>query len=100
MELLAHLDRSSPATQSDLAFIGRYALAGNYNGFRVIDVSRPRRPVVVRDVWCPGPQNDISVWGDAIVVSIDSVRTSPGCTGAPASPRPTPAAGRVSGSSG
>jgi hypothetical protein len=90
MELLAHLDRSSPVTQSDLAFIGRYALAGNYNGFRVIDVSRPRRPVVVRDVWCPGPQNDISVWGDAIVVSIDSVRTSPDCTGAPASPPTDP----------
>jgi hypothetical protein len=90
MELPAHLDRSSPATQSDLAFIGRYALAGNYNGFRVIDVSRPRRPVVVRDVWCPGPQNDISVWGDVLVVSIDSVRTSPGCTGAPASPPTDP----------
>jgi LVIVD repeat-containing protein len=90
MELLAHLDRSSPATQSDLAFTGRYALAANYNGFRVIDVSRPRRPVVVRDVWCPGPQNDISVWGDVIVVSIDSVRTNPSCTSAAASPATDP----------
>jgi hypothetical protein len=74
---MKHLDfvpRSSVATQSDLAFVGRYAFAGNYNGFRIIDVSDPENLVVVKDVWCPGPQNDISVWGDAIVLSQDTVR--------------------------
>jgi hypothetical protein len=74
MKHLAHVPRSSVATQSDLAFVGKRAFAGNYNGFRIIDVSDPEDPVVVRDVWCPGPQDDISVWGDAIVLSIDSVR--------------------------
>src|SRR5918996_4316791 len=74
MKHLSNVPRSSVATQSDLAFVGKRAFAGNYNGFRILDVSDPNNPVVVRDVWCPGPQNDISVWGDAIVLSIDSVR--------------------------
>lgn len=86
--LLANLARSSAATQSDLAFQGRYAFAGNYNGFRVIDISDPAHPAVVRDVWCPGAQNDISVWGDAIVLSVDSVRTDDSCA-AGASPSPS-----------
>lgn len=76
MHNLAHVPRSSAATQSDLAFKGKWAFSGNYNGFRIIDVSDPESPVVVRDIWCPGPQNDISVWGDAIVLSADTVRAA------------------------
>jgi hypothetical protein len=86
MVLKSHLPRSSAATQSDFAFRGKWALSGNYNGFRIIDVSDPDDPVVVRDVWCPGPQNDISIWGDAIVLSVDSVRAAnPNRAGAAAS---------------
>jgi len=77
--LLTNIDRSSINTQSDLAFQGDYAFAGNYNGFRIIDISDPAHPTVVRDVWCPGAQNDISVWGDAIILSVDSVRASDSC---------------------
>jgi hypothetical protein len=86
---LAHIPRSSdfrfddPAVgrsfQSDLAFQGRLAIAGNYNGFRIIDISRPAHPRVVRDVWCPGAQNDVSIWGDAIVTSVDEVLTGSAC---------------------
>lgn len=86
MHQLSFLPRSSAATQSDLAFVGKWAFAGNYNGFRILDASDPENPVVVRDVWCPGPQNDISVWGDAIVLSVDSVRlANPARSGALAS---------------
>ena len=49
MKLLANVPRSAPATQSDLAFAGRYAYAGNYLGFRVIDISEPEHPHVVTD---------------------------------------------------
>jgi hypothetical protein len=86
MKHLSNVPRSSVATQSDLAFVGKRAFAGNYNGFRILDVSDPNNPVVVRDVWCPGPQDDISVWGDAIVLSVDSVRlANPDRAGANAS---------------
>lgn len=85
--LLTNIDRSSVNTQSDLAFQGDYAFAGNYNGFRIINISDPAHPTVVRDVWCPGAQNDISVWGDAIIVSVDAVRANSSCE-AGASPSP------------
>jgi hypothetical protein len=91
--LLANIPRSSETAlggenfQSDLAFIGHYAIAGNYNGFRIIDISDPTNPTVVRDVWCPGPQNDVSVWGDAIVLSVDLVLTSSSCTATRAEPQ-------------
>ncbi len=91
--LLANIPRSSetalggPNFQSDLAFIDDYAIAGNYNGFRIIDISDPENPTVVRDVWCPGPQNDVSVWGDAIVLSVDLVLTSSDCDATRADPQ-------------
>ena len=85
MQHLANVPRSSDQFQSDLAFVGKYAFAGNYNGFRIIDVSAPARPRVVKDVWCPGPQNDISVWGDLVILSVDSVMVNDRC-GSPVSP--------------
>lgn len=86
---LANLPRSSDyrwndpqlgrSFQSDLAFQANLAIAGNYNGFRVIDISHPAHPRVVRDVWCPGPQNDVSIWDDLIVTSVDDVLTGSAC---------------------
>ncbi|QIK74677.1 LVIVD repeat-containing protein [Nocardioides piscis] len=64
---------------SDLAFQGKYAYAGNYNGFMVYDISEPTTPVPVTQVVCPGPQNDISVWGDILVMSVDSSRNDASC---------------------
>ncbi len=97
---LAHIPRSSDFRwndptrgrnfQSDLAFEGHLAIAGNYNGLRVIDVSDPAHPAVVRDVWCPGPQNDVSIWGDLIVASVDDVLTSPACGSLRAVPQTDP----------
>ncbi|HLF73344.1 MAG TPA: hypothetical protein VI524_03275 [Anaerolineales bacterium] len=74
-------------TNSDLAFQGRYVFAGNYNGFRVIDISDPENPVIVANVICPGPQNDISVWGNLLVLSVDQVRTDSTCNSAVANPQ-------------
>jgi hypothetical protein len=72
--------RSSPVTQSDFAFKGGLALAANYNGLRIFDISKPKSPTLVKDLWCPGPQNDVSIWGDVIVMSVDTVLTSPECS--------------------
>ncbi|MCS0636958.1 hypothetical protein NX801_15070 [Streptomyces sp. LP05-1] len=66
-------------TNSDLAFQGGYAFAGNYDGFRIFDISDPRRPRTVTQVLCPGSQNDISVSGDLLFLSTDSSRSDDSC---------------------
>jgi hypothetical protein len=68
-----------PGTNSDLAFQGRYAFAGNYDGFVVYDISRPAAPRVVTQVLCPGGQGDISVTGDLLILSVDSSRSDDSC---------------------
>ena len=40
-------------TNSDLAFTGKYAIQGNYNGFQVFDLSTPAKPVPVLTYVCP-----------------------------------------------
>ena len=64
---------------SDLAFWGTVAYQGNYDGFRVIDVSKPSAPVVLSDFHCHGPQNDVSVWENLLFLSVDKPQTTPGC---------------------
>ncbi len=64
---------------SDLAFWGDLAFAGDFGGFRVIDISAPANPKVVADVDCVGPQNDVSVWGNLLFLSVDAVMTGSGC---------------------
>jgi hypothetical protein len=67
------------ALNSDLAFSGRYAFAGNYNGFTVYDLKNPAKPRTLSQVVCPGSQNDISVYGDLLVLSTDSSRSDDSC---------------------
>jgi hypothetical protein len=54
---------------SDLAFWGNYAFNGNYDGFRIIDISDRRNPVEISHTRCQGNQGDIVVWGDILVRS-------------------------------
>jgi hypothetical protein len=63
---MAHLANSpNPGTtNSDLAFWQELAFAGNYRGFRILDVSNPRRPRVLSDFRCNGAQGDVGVYGD------------------------------------
>ena len=61
---------------SDLAFQGRYAYQGTYDGFRVIDISAPGNPRLVKDVTCNGDQGDIVVWGHVLVRSWNTKRTT------------------------
>ncbi|MGW1493317.1 LVIVD repeat-containing protein [Streptomyces sp. NPDC002402] len=67
-------------TNSDLAFQGKYAYAGNYDGFRILDISNPKAPTTVAQVLCPGSQNDISVSGDLLFLSTDSSRSDNSCS--------------------
>ncbi|MEU8574537.1 LVIVD repeat-containing protein [Streptomyces asoensis] len=68
-----------PGTNSDLAFQGKYAFSGNYDGFRIFDISNPKSPKTVAQVLCPGSQNDISVSGDLLFLSTDSSRSDSSC---------------------
>ena len=66
-------------TNSDLAFQGKYAFAGNYDGFVIYDISRPEAPRTVSQVLCPGSQNDVSVSGNLLFLSTDSSRSDDSC---------------------
>ncbi len=79
MKLLSNTAKSSGATQSDLAFFGDHAVAGNYTGFRILDVSEPGDPEVVTDFFCNGAQGDVSVMGDLLFQSVDSPQSSGAC---------------------
>ena len=54
---------------SDLAFIGNYAIQGNYNGYQIWDISNPRSPEMVTSYVCPGSQSDVSVYSNLLFVS-------------------------------
>ena len=80
---------------SDLAFWKDLAFAGNYNGFRILDISEPSDPRVLSDYFCRGPQNDVSVYKLRnrlfLFQSVDTPQTKPDCDGTPAgSSRDTP----------
>ncbi len=59
---------------SDLAFQGKIAYQGNYNGFRVIDISSPGNPKLLAHPECNGDQGDVVVWEDVLVRSWNTKR--------------------------
>ncbi len=94
MTLQANSDKDG-TVNSDLAFWGNLAFAGNYDGFRIIDISKPSAPSVLVDYFCRGPQNDVSVYRVRnrllLFQSIDRPQTQESCDGTPAgSSRDTP----------
>ncbi|MFI0419735.1 LVIVD repeat-containing protein [Spongiactinospora sp. 9N601] len=64
---------------TDLAFQGDHVFVGNYEGFTIYDIRDPAKPVTVSQVVCPGGQNDISVSGDLLFLSIDEPRSDESC---------------------
>ncbi|GAA2286396.1 hypothetical protein GCM10010149_35640 [Nonomuraea roseoviolacea subsp. roseoviolacea] len=77
---------ASDAYSTDLAFQGRYAYQGNYYGFTVYDIKNPAKPAVVSRVSCPGGQNDVSVHGDLLFLSVDDPVKGDSCRAEPTSP--------------
>jgi hypothetical protein len=95
------------ATNSDLAFWGKYAFVGYYTGdagepagtpprggVRIFDISNPASPVLVRDFACDGLQADPIVWDrngndvpDLLLLAVDRTMEAPEC-GAPRSMSP------------
>ncbi len=56
-------------TNSDLAFVGNYAIQGSYNGYQVWDISNPAKPVLRTAFVCPASQSDVSVYKNLLFVS-------------------------------
>jgi hypothetical protein len=57
------------STSSDLAFSGKYAIQGNYNGWMIWDISNPSQPTLATAYVCPASQSDVSVYGNLLFVS-------------------------------
>lgn len=52
---------------TDLAFWGRYAFQGNWDGFTIRDISAPGNPRTISHTSCDGNQGDIVVWDHILV---------------------------------
>ena len=67
---------------SDLAFWGKRAFQGTYEGFRIIDISQPDNPVEINNFrgcvegTANGSQGDVVVWGNILVRSWDAARAA------------------------
>ncbi len=67
------------ATHSDLAFAGKYAIQGNYNGFEIYDISKPVKPELVQTYLCPASQDDVSVYKNLLFLSSESTNSRTDC---------------------
>ncbi|MEU4575012.1 hypothetical protein [Nonomuraea sp. NPDC023979] len=81
---VANVPRAAPLNgpmdwNTDLAFQGDYAYMGNFGGFTVFDISDPANPKTVSQVACPAQQNDVSVYRDLLILSVDEPRSGEGC---------------------
>ncbi|WP_197093974.1 LVIVD repeat-containing protein [Nonomuraea sp. SBT364] len=81
---VANVPRSAPLNgpmdwNTDLAFQGDYAYMGNFGGFTVFDISDPTSPKTVSQVACPAQQNDVSVYENLLILSVDEPRSGEGC---------------------
>ncbi|MEU7897057.1 hypothetical protein AB0B45_29860 [Nonomuraea sp. NPDC049152] len=89
MEHVTNVPKPAALTDihTDMAFQGDYAYVGNYAGFSIYDIKRPKRTSLVSSVVCPGGQMDVSVYGNLLFGSVDSSRSDDSCqsTAQPAS---------------
>lgn len=81
IKLMSNSPRTTPVSQSDLAFWGDLAVAGNYDGFRLLDISAPGNIRELADVRCRNNQGDVSLWDGLLFVSIDRPVTAADCSG-------------------
>ncbi|WP_162605968.1 hypothetical protein [Jiangella aurantiaca] len=66
------VDTAVRQISSDIAFWGDIAFHGNYDGFRVVDISAPGNPKLIHHQRCNGDQGDVFVWENILVRSWNS----------------------------
>jgi hypothetical protein len=80
MSKLFQSPNATGATTSDLAFWGNRAYVGDYDGFRIFDISSPASPTQLVDFRCHGPQNDPVVYRNKLLfLAVDRTQTGPEC---------------------
>ncbi|HSF86384.1 MAG TPA: hypothetical protein VLG28_12120 [Acidimicrobiia bacterium] len=60
------------SVHTDIAFWGKYAFQGNWQGFNIRDISAPGNPKHISFTSCNGNQGDVIVWDDVLVRSWNS----------------------------
>jgi hypothetical protein len=73
---------ADPDIHTDIAFWGKLAFQGNWDGFNIRDISSPGHPKQVSRTFCDGNQGDIVVWDDILVRSWNTPAGTPGAFGA------------------
>ncbi|MGH3045247.1 MAG: LVIVD repeat-containing protein [Gaiellaceae bacterium] len=73
---------ANPDINTDIAFWGRYAYQGNWDGFSIRDIKNPNNPTTVSRTFCDGNQGDVAVWNHILVRSWNTPAGSPGPFGA------------------
>ncbi|HXV57406.1 MAG TPA: hypothetical protein VD704_06015, partial [Gaiellaceae bacterium] len=74
---------------TDLAFWGDRVIQGRYDGFRIVDVSNPKKPEEIARFACVSPQGDVGVYKNLVFRSVDSPQRTDQCTDTAQSGNPT-----------
>jgi len=74
-------ERFAGATNSDLAFVGPYAIQGSYNGYQVWNITDPAHPALRVGYYCPASQSDVSVYKNLLFVSAEAPTARLDCGG-------------------
>jgi hypothetical protein len=69
------------STNSDLAFVGPYAIQGSYNGFQIWNVENPAQVSLKTSYYCPASQSDVSVYKNLLFVSSEATSGRLDCGG-------------------
>jgi hypothetical protein len=72
-------DKFVDGINSDLAFTGRYAIQGSFNGYQVWDIGNPSGPRLETAYVCPGSQSDVSVYRNLLFVSGENLAARLDC---------------------
>ena len=60
---------ANPDINTDIAFWGKFAIQGNWDGFSIRDISDSNNPTTVGRAFCDGNQGDVTVWNNIVVRS-------------------------------
>jgi hypothetical protein len=71
-----------PNIHTDIAFWGKLAFQGNWDGFTIRDIRAPGNPRTISHTSCDGNQGDIVVWENILVRSWNTPAGAPGPFGA------------------
>jgi hypothetical protein len=91
---------ANPDIHTDIAFWGKLAIQGNWDGFNIRDISDPENPTQVSRTFCEGNQGDVLVYRNIVVRSWNTPAGTAGafgagntCDGLPVPPGAVPGVG-------